>query len=70
MDKLPLSEDIRKALVRGEGRLAGFLRLVEHYEAGHWEEVSALATELGVDEGRLPECFMDAAAWADALASL
>jgi EAL and modified HD-GYP domain-containing signal transduction protein len=68
MKTLPLSESIKAALVRGEGELSGFVNLVRHYEAGNWQEVSAAALDLGIDDRAIPPIYLDALGWADSLA--
>jgi len=65
MDKLPLSENIKKALTGGEGELAEYLALVSCYENGDWAEVFALASKTGINVEKAPELYMDAVAWAD-----
>jgi len=68
MKTLPLSENIKTALVRGEGELSGFVNLVRHYEAGNWQGVSAAALDLGIDDRAIPPIYLDALGWADSLA--
>ncbi len=70
MERLPLSEEMKGALVRGEGRLGDYLELAKSYVRGHWEDVSMRAKGLGLDDDRLPECFLDSVAWADNLTSV
>ncbi len=68
MEKLPLSGEIKKGLVYGEGTLGEYLRLAESYQKGVWAEVSERSRRLGLAEDRLPKCFLDSLAWADGLA--
>jgi c-di-GMP-related signal transduction protein len=70
MDKLPLSDDIKSALVKGEGRLAGYLKIASCYETGDWEGFREVVAEMGMDDEKIPEAYMDSVAWADSLASL
>lgn len=70
MDKLPLVETIKDALIRGEGELINFLELVKAYERGDWKSVSELQSVMKFDEEKLPEYFMDAINWADTIVSL
>ena len=65
MGKLPLSENIKKALTGGEGVLADYLALAVCYENGDWTKFTALAEKTGVKAERMPEFYMDALAWAD-----
>ena len=64
MDKLPLSENIKKALTGQGGELADYLALVSYYENGDWEKVAALAAKTGLNAEMAPELYMDAVAWA------
>ncbi len=70
LEKLPLSEGIKQALLTGEGPLGAYLRLMESYEKGDWEEVRERAERLRLPQERLPGCYLDSVAWADNLAAL
>lgn len=70
MSKLPLSEEIKDALVLGKGVLGEYLRLLESYQKGSWAEVSEICRRIALPENRLPECFLDSVAWAESLADL
>jgi len=67
MDKLPLSENIKKALAGEEGYLADYLALALCYENGDWTKIALLAEKIGVQEKRTSEFYMDAVAWADSI---
>ena len=69
MGRLPLAETIKKALVHDEGELSDYLALAVCYEKGEWDNVSDLTRKISIDEERLPEHFIEALTWADALAS-
>jgi EAL and modified HD-GYP domain-containing signal transduction protein len=69
MDKLPLSEDLKKALVRGQGRFADYLGLVEGYGKGEWEAALNHAEKLGIHDEILPDLYMEALGWADQFSS-
>lgn len=64
MDKilgdLPLSSQIKRALVEVKGRLAGFIELARSYEKGQWNWVSRLSRALKLDDKILPELYMQA----------
>ncbi len=70
MEKLPLSENIKKALVSGEGVLGQYLRLAQCYEAGDWKGFAESVKKLGIDEEKVPECYMEALGWANSLDAL
>ncbi|MBW2609812.1 MAG: HDOD domain-containing protein [Deltaproteobacteria bacterium] len=70
MEKLPLSEGLKSALIHGEGGLNDYLNLAIRYEKGDWKEVSELEVLMGLNEGDLPDCFMEAISWADTFTAL
>ena len=65
MAQLPLSGHIKSALVEGTGELIGYLRLVEHYEKGQWDQVAEIAQALQIDQQKLPELYFDACKWSN-----
>lgn len=67
MEKLPLSHDIKAALLNREGFLGTYLRLAESYERGDWDNVISLGSALGIDTEQLPAVYFHALGWADAL---
>lgn len=67
LTRLPLSRDIKDALLHRESCLIPYLRLAESYERGNWDEVAILGSSLGIDTKRLPEIYFRALGWADAL---
>jgi len=70
MEDLPISEKIKIALIDGEGALSDYIKLVSCYETGDWECCSLLTGKIGIAEEKLPQYYMDAIGWADALSSL
>ncbi len=70
METLPLSASIKSALVKGEGRLAGYLNIARCYESGDWEGFQQAAGETGIDVAHIPQSYMDAVAWAETLSSM
>ena len=65
MEKVPLSEGIKNALVYGRGELNHYLRLAVCYEKGDWEGVAKMAGILGLEEEDLPRYYTDSVYWAD-----
>ncbi len=69
MDKilaeLPLSSQIKQALIDAKGRLAGYIELVRSYEAGQWDRVSRLSQALKLDGKTLPVLYLQACKWSD-----
>jgi EAL and modified HD-GYP domain-containing signal transduction protein len=70
MERIPLCEGIKEALINRKGALARYLSLVEAYLQGLWHSVSTEAAKMGLDEGLLPRCFMDSVGWAEDLEAL
>jgi c-di-GMP-related signal transduction protein len=67
MDKLPLSDDLKNALIYREGKLNNYLGLAESYEKGDWEGVSRFLNFIPVEDLELPQYFIKAINWADAI---
>ncbi|MEX0912155.1 MAG: EAL domain-containing protein, partial [Gemmatimonadota bacterium] len=61
--RVDLAESARLALLQHKGPYADFLRLVEAYEAGNWEEVMNVAPRIGLSPLTVPEIYLDAASW-------
>jgi EAL and modified HD-GYP domain-containing signal transduction protein len=70
MEKLPLSDDIKKALISGEGILSDYLKLVIGYERADWGNTALAASRLGLNEESLPRCFKEALSWANSFSDL
>jgi EAL and modified HD-GYP domain-containing signal transduction protein len=70
MEKLPLSSRIKDPLLHGRGELVDYLKMAVSYEKGDWEGVRKYSEILHLDEAKLPGCFLEAIAWADALSAL
>ncbi len=60
IEGLPLTENIRAALIRHEGELGKILHCVLAYESGDWD--NANYNKISMDEMR--ECYLDALNWA------
>ncbi len=60
IEGLPLTENIRAALIRQEGELGKILKCVIAYESGDWK--NANYDKLNINEIR--ECYLDALKWA------
>lgn len=67
MERLPLSREIKDVLLYKRGDLKKYLGLAEFYEAGAWERIPEAATAVGINEEKLPACYLDSIKWADSL---
>jgi len=65
MSKLPLSKDIKDALVGNEGILAEYLGLVKCYEQAMWQAANVAIDKLGLDAKLLPDAYHEAVQWAN-----
>lgn len=65
MSKLPLSKDIKDALVENEGLLAEYLGLVKCYEQALWQAANVAIEKLGLDGKLLPDAYHEAVQWAN-----
>lgn len=70
MQKLPLSDAIKKALISGEGILGDYLKLATGYERADWKNAALTASKLGMREEGLPKCFIEALSWANSFSDL
>jgi len=64
LERLPLREDIKTALLGGSGPYRDVYETVLAYERGDWDKLSESATTLKVDEQKVPELFRTSLKWA------
>jgi len=65
MEKLPLSIEIKDALIDNKGKLATFLQLAKTYERGLWEQELELEASLDLSGEQVPNIYTDAITWAN-----
>ncbi|WP_018691826.1 EAL and HDOD domain-containing protein [Algicola sagamiensis] len=65
MERLPLADDIKDALVKGEGKLAELIELIIVYEKAEWDAANTLIEKLSLDKEKVPDVYHDAAQWAN-----
>ena len=65
MQTLPLSKNIKQALLKGKGDLSDYLKLVSSYESANWETFSSIIPKININEKKFPEFYQDAVNWAD-----
>lgn len=70
VDKLPLSNQIKDALCKGEGALADYVNLVRRLEKAEWDEANFIAQKVALDTDRVAKCFNEAQAWASERAQI
>ncbi|MCM1149511.1 MAG: HDOD domain-containing protein [Butyricicoccus sp.] len=57
LDQVPVSDEIKAALLRREGRCGKLYELVLSYEAANWDRITELAEELGIPESMLTSIY-------------
>lgn len=65
LEKLPLSQEIKHAILDREGPLADYLSLVEAYEQAQWDRANELKAQLKLDANEIPAAYHDALQWAN-----
>lgn len=70
MAKLPLSDNIKRALIDGEGELKDYLKFSLCYEKGDWKGFSEVKEAVVENEEEIPGYFFEALTWGDTITSL
>jgi len=65
MQNLPLSKNIKQALIETKGELVDYLKFVSYYETANWDPCGSIISKIRVDEDKIPEFYQDAVNWAD-----
>jgi EAL and modified HD-GYP domain-containing signal transduction protein len=65
LEQLPLSAEIKSAILSNEGQLAEYLNLVEAYEQAQWQLASDIKAKLSLDTNAIPSAYHDAVQWAN-----
>ena len=60
LSELPVSKDVKDALLGKENILSDLLELIREYEKGNWEEVNKLIEKFGLDEEFVSDCYLEA----------
>lgn len=63
LDMVQVSDDIRKALIDNEGKLAPVLDFVKEYEIAGWQEVSRLMILGNIDMDTVNKAYLDSLKW-------
>lgn len=67
LNELPLSRDIKDALINGTGFMGDVLHFVKSYQIGDWNTIFKTASKIKLDEEIIPELYFDTIVWANAL---
>lgn len=65
MNKLPLSEPIKKALVERKGIMAFYIEIGKCFENANWERAEKLILQIGLDKNHIPSLYQEAVHWSD-----
>lgn len=65
MEKLPLSKEIKSALLENTGQLAQYLSLAVAYERGDWEKEAEIEEQLNIPSEQIPNLYSSAINWAN-----
>ncbi len=65
MAQLPLTESVKNALTKRQGRMFLFLLAIEQYEVGGWDNFDQTTIAIGLDQGKVTGFYLDAVGWAD-----
>lgn len=65
MEKLPLANDIKEALIHKTGILADYLNLIQCYEVADWQKANETVTKLALDASKIPDAYHQAVQWAN-----
>jgi EAL and modified HD-GYP domain-containing signal transduction protein len=64
LEQIPVTAEIRAALLGEPGKFTDLLDLIRHYEKARWDEVLNLCSDLGLNQDDIPGMYMDALEWA------
>ncbi|MBN4054555.1 HDOD domain-containing protein [Nitrospira defluvii] len=63
LEKLPISSDVKDALLRKEGLLGEAYQLILAYEKGEWEKTSEINVKLRIGDEQVSQFYVDAVNW-------
>lgn len=67
LKELPLSREIKDALIDGTGLMGDVLHFAKSYQIGDWDTIFKLSSQIKLDEEIIPELYFDTVVWANAL---
>jgi EAL and modified HD-GYP domain-containing signal transduction protein len=65
INDLPLSEDIKQALVDNQGWLSDCVQLCKHFEQGNWQKMEQSCKDLNIPYQKILEEYEEAGMWAE-----
>ncbi len=70
VNEMPIEEEIKSALLNGEGFLGDILTISKTYEQADWETVTNVGKRLNLSDTVLSECYDEAVKWSADLLSV
>lgn len=70
LEAISVTEDMKKALLNGEGDLAPMLKLVYAYERGEWNKVRLLSEKININENQIIEKYLKSLEYSDNIISM
>jgi EAL and modified HD-GYP domain-containing signal transduction protein len=67
LEKLPLLDQIKQALIAEQGDLGMYIGLVRHYEKANWSQAESIANKINLSAETMQAYYSDALNWADNL---
>lgn len=64
INKMPLSDNIKQALIKDKGRLADFVNICKSFESGDFAKMEAVSKEMDVEYTKMLEIYESAGEWA------
>jgi len=65
LNKLPISEDIKEALLDGTGPMGDAFQLILAYEKGYWQDIAEIIEKLEISDEGISTFYLKALRWAD-----
>jgi len=65
LEKLPISDELKRALLEQKGRMGEVYQLVLAYERGKWSEITELTEQFRIKEEGVPQFYLSALEWAN-----
>ena len=62
---LPLSEETKLALLGSEGQFNTIFKLVLAYEKADWDKIAGLCTDIGLDQEKLADFYVESIEWSN-----
>lgn len=67
LSKIPVDEEVKRALLDGEGLLGQILALIRAYEHANWQEIKRITNALGLEENTICNSYTAAVKWTNEL---